>query len=259
MSHSIRSLARACAVMALLASGCGVDRGGGGFAGGGGGALPDLGSGGSCAHCATGQGCCGAKCIDLTVDAKNCGMCGHACAAGETCKGSVCSCFGAGHCPMGQACCMGGCKTLTTDAENCGTCGNGCEAQNPGETCFQGKCGCGTGDTHCMGGQLCCSNACGDVMADPMNCGTCGNACPNGQTCTNGACSGGMMGGGNCMPACQPGEMCVMLQGMSVCVPGMMGGGGNCMTDMDCMNGMKCLLLGQLPCIKGLPFPCMCK
>ena len=40
--------------------------------------------------CPTGQTLCGTSCVDLKVDAANCGTCGKACAQGQTCVNGVC-------------------------------------------------------------------------------------------------------------------------------------------------------------------------
>ncbi|CAG8488425.1 8128_t:CDS:2 [Cetraspora pellucida] len=40
--------------------------------------------------CADGQTCCNKNCIDTNSDSKNCGSCGKACAAGETCQDGTC-------------------------------------------------------------------------------------------------------------------------------------------------------------------------
>jgi len=45
--------------------------------------------GGTCS-CAIGRALCMSVCADLSTDAANCGACGAACAAGESCAGSVC-------------------------------------------------------------------------------------------------------------------------------------------------------------------------
>ena len=205
---------------------------------------------GTCPKCS--GGCCNGKCLDTNTDLKNCGACGKACMAGETCIGGNCQCAGNGHCAAGQTCCpMVGCKTTMTDANNCGTCGNSCDAQNMGETCYQGQCGCTMAGDHCANGQACCgagTPACTDIMADAANCGTCANACPMGQACAQGMCGGG---GGLCggMPCA---GMCLM----GICIPG--GGGGKCMADADCKIGQKCTspFMG-LPC-NILPL-CMCQ
>jgi len=155
---------------------------------------------------------CGSACKDLTSDQQNCGKCGNACGAGETCQSGQCLCSAGlldcggtcippdasncGGCSMscasGQvcssnscksscdpgltACAKGACVDITNNALNCGACDNKCPA---GSVCNGGNCGCSAS------GQMLCGNACIDVMSDSANCGGCNQAC-------NGTCSGGV-------------------------------------------------------------------
>ncbi len=50
--------------------------------------------------CGAGQIVCGGACVTTGTDPANCGSCGHACAAGQTCSGGTCS---TGACPSGMA------------------------------------------------------------------------------------------------------------------------------------------------------------
>src|SRR5690242_11782591 len=59
-----------------------------------------------------------APCGDPNTDPFNCGMCGHACAAGEACVGGHC----VSNCPTGETFCDGTCVNLQTDPMNCGAC-----------------------------------------------------------------------------------------------------------------------------------------
>src|SRR5689334_19694974 len=58
--------------LAIVAFGCGSDT----FVGGG---------------CKEGLSECSLKCVDLRLDPRNCGACGHACGAGEVCSAGLCS------------------------------------------------------------------------------------------------------------------------------------------------------------------------
>ncbi len=115
--------------------------------------------------------------FDLSNDEANCGACGNACGADETCCGGSCvdTRMSAGHCGAcavdggatcgsSEVCCNGTCA----DALSCGTCMDDCGAM----------------------GRDCCRGACVDYQTDESHCGACGNACAAGQICCGGACVG---------------------------------------------------------------------
>ena len=94
--------------------------------------------------------CCGnGACADLLTDPQNCGLCGAACPAGQTCDVGACS--GSPMCGPGsigrgcgldagsetEFCCPGsGCTDIQTDPNNCGFCGFACQDG----ICKQGHC-----------------------------------------------------------------------------------------------------------------------
>ena len=92
--------------------------------------------------CPRGQVRCGADCVDLKSDARNCGECGAACPtpphAEAACFGGRCSltCFsGWGDCDQNI---WNGCETnLATDTRNCGACGTICPGR---QMCTGGMC-----------------------------------------------------------------------------------------------------------------------
>jgi hypothetical protein len=172
-------------VIACALGACGVK--GATFPPGGGGVHFDGGA------CSVGQVQCAGKCVYISSDPANCGACGSACAAGDTCQASKCVSPGGnpGVCPPGQTNCNGTCTDTSVDIFNCGACGTACAAD---ESCLAGQCNNGQG---CVPGQTNCSGACSDLNSDPNNCGACGTACGPGSTCQSGQCSSGGGGGGS--------------------------------------------------------------
>jgi hypothetical protein len=118
---------------------------------------------------------CGGTCTDTKIDVANCGACGTACGAGQTCAAGVC----AGSICTGTLC-GGACTDTGSDLANCGACGNACGA---GQTCEAGVCA----------APVCtltmCQGACVDPRSDFNNCGACGIVCAKGQSCLCGYCA----------------------------------------------------------------------
>jgi hypothetical protein len=61
---------------------------------------------------------CGAECVDVHADARNCGACGIACAPGNLCVGGLC----APACRTGQTTCGTACVDTTNSPDHCGAC-----------------------------------------------------------------------------------------------------------------------------------------
>jgi hypothetical protein len=96
---------------------------------------------------------CGSTCFNLSVNAKNCGQCGHACAVNQTCAAGVCS-------------------------------GNGLATGNSGTNSN------GSVPTTCkVAGRVVCNGKCFDLNVNAKNCGMCGHACQGAQQCRAGVCS----------------------------------------------------------------------
>ncbi len=127
--------------------------------------------------CSSGQTDCSGACVDTNSDAQNCGACGTACSADQTCSNGACVL----DCVTGQTECDGTCVNTQTDLTNCGTCGNSC-AQ--GEVCSNGTCA-----LSCQASLTNCNDVCVDTTKDVGNCGTCGNTCAQGEVCSNGTCA----------------------------------------------------------------------
>ncbi|WP_437781486.1 MXAN_6577-like cysteine-rich protein [Sorangium sp. So ce1097] len=145
--------------------------GGGGEGGDAAGEDTDGGSGGLL--CAPDLAACDGGCVDLRVNPRHCGGCGHACAADERCEGGACVC------DAGLEACDGGCVDLTSDPHHCGGCDTRC-AHNG--TCSDGACLCNEGLVDCDG-------KCVDLMRSPEHCGECGAACGPGLVCQAGTCA----------------------------------------------------------------------
>jgi hypothetical protein len=173
--------------------------------------------GGSCG-CAPGDTTCNGQCTDAKTDEANCGMCGFACTATQTCAaggcfesdcpgvacdplsacyqgtctevacigvscpgGQVCS-QGACQCPPSTALCGGQCVNLAGDLGHCGRCDRACAAT---ETCSGGQCLLDT----CTGSGTLCGSTCVNTQTDVNNCGACGAACGGGRNCVAGQCA----------------------------------------------------------------------
>jgi hypothetical protein len=163
-----------------------------------------------------------------------------------------------------------GCEVnFKSDPSNCGACGHEC---GPGVRCFQGICGCPSGQTDCNG-------RCADLNNDNRNCAECGRRCPNWTTagwpapppnmdygCAGGECQrlkcregfrdcdGDLSNGceinietdtsncGECGKACASGQLCAIPKNGKVpsclCGPGLTlcGGGGEDYSCVDLLN-----------------------
>ncbi len=130
---------------------------------------------------------CGAACVNVQNDFKNCGVCGNVCGANQDCKAGKCVCVNAM-----QTACGAMCINTANDSNNCGGCGKRCDASLDGGTCVAGSCSCtGASIIECNTGAAAgaAPKACVDKTTDAKNCGMCGNACGAGERCAGGVCS----------------------------------------------------------------------
>ena len=198
---------------------------------------------------------CDGTCVDTRANPNNCGSCGNACTAGQSCMNGACTAM-MRTCADGETDCGGACVNTTRDATNCGSCGNACGA---GQMCIGGAC---MTPATCPMGQTDCGGTCLDTNTDPGNCGRCGNACPTGQACMAGACmatttcTGGqtacagtcvdantdIANCGACGMACASGESCAGGRCMAAgCTGGRTSCGGTCVdTNTDAANCGAC-------------------
>jgi hypothetical protein len=183
---------------------------------------------------------CNGKCVDVSLDPKNCGDCGATCKDGEVCSAGKC---GLG-CGAGTVQCGDKCTDTKVDPANCGACGKAC---GEGQVCSAGICAveCFGGTTKCPGQN---GDTCVDTQSDHENCGACGTACGADEVCTGGKCGSQCVGGttscggkcvdtnldpancGGCGKACQPGEVC------SAGKCGILCGGGTTQCGQACVN-----------------------
>lgn len=170
------------------------------------------GGGAGAGACGSGLFSCNGVCKNVMTDSSNCGTCGLACGAGQTCSAGACVC-GSG---SGTTACGLLCKNLTNDALNCGACSKACQQ---GQSCQSGQC-------QCVAPLQSCTGACVNTMSDPNNCGSCGNACSTNQVCSQGQCAADCGAGllkceracvmsmtdafncGSCGNACPSGQSC---------------------------------------------------
>lgn len=163
--------------------------------------------------CSAPKAVCDGSCIDMSADQANCGACGFACQADETCSES--SCIGADgsvSCAPDLVACDGKCRNTAADDLHCGACGKACgegktcedstcvlDCPGYGETLCGDKC-CGIDETCnensqcvpdegvCPGSEKMCGAACVDTRISDQHCGDCDKPCGTGETCDQGRC-----------------------------------------------------------------------
>ncbi|MBI3180928.1 MAG: VCBS repeat-containing protein [Myxococcales bacterium] len=169
--------------------GGGADGGGGGAIDGGGGTDGGGGGGGGGSGCATGLSPCSGTCVDTRSDRANCGQCGRACSATQTCASGSCQALPTDcrqtPCPSGNYCDLGS-----------GQCKPGCAAN---ADCPQpGSCDVATHLCSCAAGY----HRCGGQCAPDYSPSLCGASCVQ---CTAPANGSPVCSSGSCDFACNAG------------------------------------------------------
>ncbi|MDP3278564.1 MAG: hypothetical protein Q8Q09_25465 [Deltaproteobacteria bacterium] len=190
--------------------------------------------------CTAPQTLCSGACVDTQADSMNCGACGTACPAGNSCRMGACT----PDCVAPSVVCGAAatCVNPQTDTTNCGACGNVC---GMGQSCTAGACVCPAGATACGMGA---AAVCVDVNTNAANCGTCGNACAAGQTCMMGSCRAPcvaprMMCGATCTDTQTDSTNC------GAC-------GTSCPAGQSCSAGACVCPMGQTRCGAGAAATC---
>lgn len=129
--------------------------------------------------CSSDQALCDGRCTTVATDRANCGACGVACGAGESCSSGQCVC------PDGRISCGGACVDLGSDPAHCGGCGRSCDGALVCTTPAAGSTSCAAS---CSTGLADCGRACVDLESHPRNCGACGRTCGSNERCSGGRC-----------------------------------------------------------------------
>jgi hypothetical protein len=177
------------------------------------------------AACKRGFTVCGARCVDLNADYRNCGSCGQSCgrfvcdkghcsseilvdAGMPAADGGVDASMDSGPvdaggvdagnpdagpnpdaglmgCAVGFQDCAGVCINPAVDPQHCGGCDLSCAAQ---ERCSAGRC-----SPQCEDPLTDCGGMCFDLMTDPEHCGSCSVRCTSG-ICELGMCADAIAG-----------------------------------------------------------------
>ncbi len=176
------------------------------------------------------------QCVNLQLDAKNCGSCGQQCGAGQVCSAGQCAC------PVGKELCGDTCVDIAIDPNNCGVCGKSCAAEGA-SFCSSGACTneCGAPNSICASGA---TALCVDLQSSVDNCGGCGKTCGGAQSCSAGSCAcadGSPACGAECCGAGQEcnaaGTACVAVSANGGAGGGGGGNGGGGMSNGGMSNG----------------------
>ncbi len=210
--------------------------------------------------CPTGQTRCSGACVDTRINASNCGACGVACTAGQTCSAGTCTgstgCTpgaecraAAGPCDVAEVCTAGGTCPADAFAASTTVCRAAAGVCDAAETCTGSSAACPTdaflpSTTECRAAVTSACNPAERCTGMSTACPSdVASSCTTGQTCVSGVCMTSGCGTGT--TAC----------GSECCTSSQVCGGTRCRT-LATMSSVPTTLRGDT--MTGMMFALAC-